>query len=351
MKKVIIPMGYMGSGSSAITDFVSEINGYDNPTQNQEFVFLHCPDGLFQLEDELLVGNNIFISDEQLRKFRDRMQELYNKKFWWPGNYKNSVGPDFMKYVDTFLDEIIDFRIDTYWYMTERPINLRMKILLFLQTCVNCLFSKRVSAKPVLSRKGMILAYPSAEKFYGAARRFLQQVIDQIGNGDTIILDQLLLPHYLYRMERYFAPGEAKAFIVDRDPRDIFIMNKYIWPQQHAQVPYPTDVHQFCEFFKKIREIEPSTKNEQDVLYLHFEDLVYHYDSTRTKIYHFLGITEKDHVRLKERFQPEISRNNTQLFLNMPEYKDEIAVIESELAEYLYDFPEPVKQLDRSALF
>ena len=29
MKKIIVPTGYMGSGSSAITDFISEIEGYD----------------------------------------------------------------------------------------------------------------------------------------------------------------------------------------------------------------------------------------------------------------------------------------------------------------------------------
>ena len=29
MNKIIVPTGYMGSGSSAITDLLSEIDGYD----------------------------------------------------------------------------------------------------------------------------------------------------------------------------------------------------------------------------------------------------------------------------------------------------------------------------------
>lgn len=67
MNKIIIPTGYMGSGSSAITDLVAEFEDCKNEFKSYEYVMLHCPNGLFDLEDKLLTGNNAIRSDEALR--------------------------------------------------------------------------------------------------------------------------------------------------------------------------------------------------------------------------------------------------------------------------------------------
>ena len=56
MFQIIVPTGYMGSGSSAITDLISEIEGYDAPNGTFEYVFLHCPNGVFDLAYKLLIG-------------------------------------------------------------------------------------------------------------------------------------------------------------------------------------------------------------------------------------------------------------------------------------------------------
>ena len=63
MRKIIISTGYMGSGSSAITDLVSEFEDVNNKHRDFEYIFLHCPNGVFDLEDKLLVGNNSIRSD------------------------------------------------------------------------------------------------------------------------------------------------------------------------------------------------------------------------------------------------------------------------------------------------
>lgn len=47
MKRIIVPMGYMGSGSSAITDLISEFKDCQNEYKSYEYVLLHCPNGLF----------------------------------------------------------------------------------------------------------------------------------------------------------------------------------------------------------------------------------------------------------------------------------------------------------------
>ena len=53
MKRIIVPMGYMGSGSSAITDLISEFKDCQNEYKSYEYVLLHCPKGLCDLEDKL----------------------------------------------------------------------------------------------------------------------------------------------------------------------------------------------------------------------------------------------------------------------------------------------------------
>ena len=40
MERIIVPMGYMGSGSSAITDLVSEFKDCQNEFKSYEYVLL-----------------------------------------------------------------------------------------------------------------------------------------------------------------------------------------------------------------------------------------------------------------------------------------------------------------------
>ena len=119
MYKVIVPMGYMGSGSSAITDLIREFKGYEARNNSFEYVFLHCPDGVFDLEDKLLIGNNAIRSDEALHSFYNRMKELYYHKLWWPANYKKYLHPDFLKYTEEYINKLTQYKSKNAWYMQQ----------------------------------------------------------------------------------------------------------------------------------------------------------------------------------------------------------------------------------------
>ena len=77
----------MGSGSSAYTDLLSEYKDLQCNNGSFEYVFLHCPNGVFDIEDKLLIGNNAIRSDEAIHSFLLTMKDLHTKKLWWPGNY------------------------------------------------------------------------------------------------------------------------------------------------------------------------------------------------------------------------------------------------------------------------
>lgn len=337
MNKILVPTGYMGSGSSAVTDILAEIDGCSARNGDFEFVFLHCPNGVFDLEDKLLRGNNALRSDEALHSFLGTMKELYSKKYWWVGHYNEHVGPKFYELCHDFVSELTDSRPDYYWYWQENT-NTRMFFQLCLRRLVSLLTLKKVQLRKPRTYYDTMLSIPTEEEFYSAAARFISRVMDEIGLQEhSIVLDQLLLPHNLFRVDKYFG-DELRVFEVSRDPRDVFIQNKYVWPARNAAVIFPTDAEEFARFYRRLRDSERPSGSAK-VLKLQFEDLVYDYDSSMEQIYAFLGVTKAQHSAPKMHFDPAKSIQNTQLFRVNEQYAREAETIAKILPEYIYDFP------------
>lgn len=328
---IIIPTGYMNSGSSAITDLLSEFKDFSNVGKTQEFIFMHCPYGILDLEKSLLKPISHLSSKEAIKNFRNMMHKLYDLEGWWPSYYKTYISEDFMKYVDNYLNAITDHKYKGFWYMDEFPI--KRTILSRIKNKI-----KKVDR---MSEINMTLAYPTEEKFYKESKKFIQKVINDLNkdNQKNIIIDQLLLPYNGEALNKYF--DNTKLIIVERDPRDVFILNK----ESISIVPFPTDALEFTKMYKNIRNL-PTANDKNNVLKIKFEDLVYNYEKTLMKIYKFLEVDSKNHVDKKSRFIPEKSINNTQLFINYKN-QDEIKIIERELKEYLYDFPYAFEKEER----
>lgn len=337
MNKIIIPTGYMGSGSSAITDLVAEFKDCQNEFKTYEYVMLHCPNGLFDLEDKLLNGNNAIRSDEALRTFENQMRKLYNKKFWWVGNYKKIISEDFMDKVNKYLENITQLKYEGYWY-THEEVNLKMFFKLLLRKPLKLVLRKK-HFDPILKYSdGMRISFIKKEEFYRYSKKFVNDIIKTISrDSENVVIDQFLLPFNLHRVDNYF-DDNTRVIVVQRDPRDVFLLNKYTWKQNNIGIPIPVDVKEFCKYYKGMRESEKNT-NSKKVLRINFEDLVYKYDETVKKVMKHLDFTEDMHINKKKRFNPELSIKNTQIFNSSDKYNEEIKIIEMELSEYLYDFP------------
>ncbi len=325
----------MGSGSSAVTDLLREFHGVSNRYGSFEYVFLHCPDGLFDLEDKLLVGGNALRCDEAIRAFLSRMKELYDKPFWWVGDYKHIVGQGFYARCEQLAQELVEGTSPCYWYMQERP-NAAMVGKLILRRLVKVATFGRVQLKRPVRAKQTLLAYPTAEEFFAAARRFLSDILAMMNpEGEDLLLDQLLLPHNLHRVDRYFG-DELRAVVVERDPRDVFLLNKYVWPGGEGCVIYATDPALFARQYRRLRALErPAPPGSAKVLRVRFEDLVFRYESTRESIVRFAGLENRPCPHEREYFNPAVSVKNTRLYTR-PEYVAEVEIIARALPEYLY---------------
>lgn len=336
MKRIIVPTGYMGSGSSAITDLIAEYKDCDNKNRDFEYVFLHCPNGLFDLEDKLLLGNNALRSDEALRTFEKCMKDLYDRKYWWVGNYKKILSENFDAITRKYISSITQFNFNGFWYMHEKT-NVKMFWKLCINKMIKLLSFNKIKPKRVLKyNDGMRMSFIDEETFYKLSSEYIKDVLKEISTEDNLVLDQLLLPFNLHRVDNYFG-DELKVIAVERDPRDVFILNKYIWGKRNLTVPMPLEVNEFCEFYRNMRKSEIPT-NSKKVLRIKFEDLIYQYDKTIDQIEKFMKFDKSDHIKPLTRFNPKISIKNTQLF-NCKEYEKEAKIIEKELKEYLYDFP------------
>lgn len=337
MKKIIIPTGYMLTGSSAVTDLISEFEDVNNDYGSFEYVFLHCPNGVFDLEDKLLIGNNALRSDEAIHSFIKTMKQLYDKKLWWVGNYKEKMCEEFYNYSLEYIESLIDIKLDNFWYYQENT-NFSMLVKLIIRKIIYYISLKKVLLKKPTLHKQMMLSYVSREKFYKESKKYIEKLLSKFDrNNQDLLLDQLLLPHNLHRINNYF-DDNVRVIVVDRDPRDVFILNKYIYTQNDDGVAYSHDVKDFCKQYKKIKESETIT-NDNKILKIYFEDLIYKYEDTKKLIIKFLGYQNKRHINPKKHLDPAKSIKNTQVY-KKEEYKEEIEYIEKNLSTYLYTYPD-----------
>ena len=144
-----------------------------------------------------------------------------------------------------------------------------------------------------------------------------------------MVFDHLVLPNHLDRIDHYF-DDDFKFIVVTRDPRDLFLLSKYIYKSPN---PFPTDVNEFCEFFLKQ---QACLKDNKRILKVRFEDLIYKLDETKKEIFDFLEVKDAEY---QSNLYPEKSIHNTQTFRLNPEWKKEVKVIEEKLKDYLYAFP------------
>jgi hypothetical protein len=134
-------------------------------------------------------------------------------------------------------------------------------------------------------------------------------------------------------INRYFSNG--KLIIVDRDPRDMYVDDIVNWSgalsdDMSSDVMGKKYVDKHIAMRKNIRE-------DQNVMYLRFEDLVLDYERTVERIADFLEFKLEDHIKKRTFLIPERSSKNVGIWKkHYSEFKDAIDVIENELKDFCY---------------
>lgn len=334
--KFITCASYYGVGSSAITDYVSEFSSVFSFT-NEEFRFIQDPDGISDLEFNLVECFNRHNSGHSLKRYK-KLVDFYSGNFLLP-RYRTFFGQKWKELSYRYIEELTEFSYPGWWFY---DLYDRGEFYLFRKRLINKLLHKTIwKDQPdrvfnTMKNEITYCSHPSGERFLECTKKYIYGLFESVkpNNIDTIMVDQLLPPMNLPRYLRYF-DDNIKVVVVDRDPRDVFFLDKYIWRDGIL----PNDVEIFCKWFQYTRiHRKHEVMDSEQIKFIRFEDLVYNYTKTTNDLRDWLELDELDHAYKLKYFDPSISIHNTQVWKRFPQKNKEREYIEEELNEYLYDF-------------
>lgn len=341
MKKTIITStGFFNTGSSAITHLLSEIDGVENVTGVYEIRLLYDPDCISDLEYNLIETPHRQNSGYALLRFKDYIDFNTNKLF--NHHYERICNGNFRKISYDYIEEITDFR---YHGASHLDVLRKGYFFYFIYRCY------RKLAKFIINRLHIsfikttimtpqVLFAPTYEKevFLSATKKYVGKIIEYMnkGNHNYIMIDQFLPASNIERYVQYIPEDyDLKVFIVDRDPRDLYVICKKM--KLGKTIPCD-DPFEFCKWFKWTRGQGQVHKDPDCVMRIQFEDLIYNYEKTREKIIEFCKLDDKTRVKKRSIFDPDISINNTQTWKRYPDTLKEVKIIEDMLGDFCYDF-------------
>lgn len=341
--------GYSGTGSSAVTDLLKEYS------ENQvvdicEFILPYEPDGLLDVKYHLFEGSCKFSSSNTaIFRFRKAVQG---------GQFQHIRRLTHGKLAE-LSDEYLSKIVECSWIGSVPGESCRSLLRDFARRAIfkfklgkpYYLLEKVAHRELPIFPLGRMWFSSHPDDFYQVTRDYVYKVLNAIEPLDgmkNIVLDQPFPGNNPQVCFPFFS--NPVAIVVDRDPRDLYLLSKEYWFESQAWRPLPTNnVEQFIRYYRSMR-IKNEAEDQAKVLRIKFEDLIYRYDITRKTIEDFLGLDSNQHP--KTCFDPAKSINNTQLFRHYGGYDSDIARIESELPEFIFPFEQyGVPSFDRSKMF
>ena len=334
MQKIITCAGYHGSGSSAITDLLKEFNNCES-MGSYEFRFIQDPFGISDLEYQIVENFHRLNSGYYLKKFKKKVDNLSGK--FMIKRYEKFFNDNFKKYSYEYINNLTKVTWNGQWSqeIEENQLYFYLHRLLVKILRVFTNNKEREINLRSFNKNKMLLPKVTKEEFYCYTKLYLDKLFREanLNNKEFIVLDQLVPSTNIERYQNYFY--NLKTIIVDRDPRDIYILEKEKWKDN---VIPAENIFDYVKWFKLTRE-NTDYKNE-NILKVKFEDLIYNYENTVNDILKFLNINEKEHKLKKKYFNPEVSKHNTQLWKKFSKYEKEIEIIEKELKTFCVDYEE-----------
>lgn len=331
MKRLISCASYFGSGSSAITDLIGEYKNVKSLTE-YEFRFIQDIDGVMDLEYHLVMNPNRHNSGHALKRFWRLSQFNAGTKF--NKRYSEFLGDDYLRLTKNYVDALTDLVYPGYWFM---DLYEKGKLYYYLKSIEGKIFHLIMPSKvhSLMPKELMYCSHPSEAKFLELTRQYIADILKAANpqDEDFLMMDQLTPSSNINRCLRYF-DDRIKTIVVDRDPRDIYVINKTVWKDTIV----PMNCEDFCKWFRFTHECGKGQSVDADkVLTVRFEDIIYKYDEMVEVIERFIGLDPQNHERPFSGLNPKRSVGNTLLFHDY-DNQDEIKYIEKQLKEYLYDF-------------
>lgn len=331
--KIITTTGYGTTGSSVVTDLLKEFKDVTS-YGDYEFRWLFDIHGVRALEVGLFELNNRQNSDYFIKSFKryvDFLSSSITTKY-----YKKAFNGNFKNLSYEFVDSLVDVTWSGYWHRDIMDENTIRKFFYYAERFIQKIVLKQKDTASKFYKKPMYYAKPSKEKFLSEARSYLNKLFDTMQiKTEFLALDQLVPPENTSEFLKYF-DGNLKIIIVDRDPRDLYLLERFEY--QETWVPYQ-NIEDYIKWYRLIREHRKEEQiDENNVMFVYFEDFIYDYDKTINKVLDFCEIDESQWKNKSKYFNPDISIKNTKKWTAYPEASREIELIKKELSEFLVEY-------------
>jgi hypothetical protein len=309
-----------------------------------EFRLLKERFGLCELEDALFKTLDPEIIDLSLRDFEWLCRQYAHSvgRFNRAGyGYEKRSGGVFLKATRNYVDSIVDHTYSKTWHFYDFKLS-------YLKLICQRTMRKLLGSKSYGDSRAY-LAYPTEAQFRAKTKTYLKIVLDgflreQAAQQDKVLTEEsfLVLPKSipLYKQQnvtqitRYF--DDPRIILIDRDPRDIFLD---MFRGKKRYLPNSKDSEKialaFVRYCKKIREEQKLVAQNENVVLVHFEDMINDYDNSLAQLYNFIGVEEKHHDLKGRFFNPSDSIRNIGLWKNCDESEAKaIEVIGSEIGDH-----------------
>lgn len=328
--------GYGFSGASACMDLIKEFDGVQFYDPHVEFQLLQQPDGIRDLRFNLVESHRRLSINSAICRFI----QLYN----YSGTDKLSVHTNgqFKKLSEEYIASLsqITWKGKSIFDTKDIASPLEDAKYRWLRAILRRLL--RLSNKDSTWPPNRTRYYSciTEEEFDAITARYLNSILIASGfkSSSPVLLEQLFCLEHPTEGGEYF--DDFRSIIVDRDPRDVYVMtNGGVPGRPPGFMPNDGNVQSFIEYY---RDLHRTRDDDSRVLYLNFEDLIFDYDKTVKRLSNFLGLR---HVNPKKWFKPEWSINNTRIYERCTNMTNDIQQIETALPELLYPFARYSEQL------
>lgn len=324
---IVSTCGYGYTGASAVLDF---LRGYNSIQilDNVEFQMLHQADGILDLKYHLVYSRERIACNAAIARFI-RLQ----KRGVMAARMRRLMGDAF----DQITKEYIDSLIKVAWMGKSNydPLDVgsisKNRAINFTNRVANYACRKLKINAHFPRYKTRYFSILTENEFDTITKEYLGKIMKAVGvdSSTDVVLDMLFSATNPSSGTEFF--DDAKTIIVDRDPRDIFIVS-HRSDEEYSFMPWDSSDH-FITYYKTLRE---NTVLSDKTLLIRYEDLIYDYWTTTEKIMNFLGYQYRPENEFKY-FNPDISVKYTNLNCHKQHLKD-IELIEEKLTKYLYAF-------------
>lgn len=316
----IAGVGYAGAG--AYYDLLCEFESIEHTPNLYEFGIMYEPDGLIDLVNKLRGNNCKIMSYVPIGRF------LHLAKFY--NDYSRGINDKIYSISLNFINGLDLIYTKGFQYHELSNPTEKERIIGFINDAVLSRFNRLLHTRYAIKREREMLICMDIDGIEKKSKQYIGELLDSFRKGyKRDLLIKHICPPDMPEICLPYLPDSFRHISVNRDPRDLFILGRI---NNTNDFPCGT-VQDFVKYYKAIRERQ---KESSKVKIVYFEDLCYRYNEITDEIKQFLSIDSKWNKGTC--FHPEISINNTKLFLKYSQYSEDCRYIEKCIPQFLYDY-------------